>query len=152
MSMKSLAKTVVLLGIVGLVVFSSISVGSAALGSVRSLVTDFTEVDAPETTCQPECTPCSVQDQPAEEAGMMKLVAYLWALELQMLDRLFVPGSGDFEWAKAPDGQWYLVKAQLPVMTTKGTDMMDSTMTMLHNFAVFLGQFSTLFPSKPLAQ
>jgi hypothetical protein len=62
---------------------------------------------------------------------------------------LFDTTTGSVVWTKA-NGQYVLQAFNLPEMTPKGQDIIDSIMTMLHNGMVFLAQISTLLPANAL--
>jgi hypothetical protein len=62
---------------------------------------------------------------------------------------LFDTTTGSVVWTRS-GGQWVLQAWNLPEMTPKGQDIIDATMTMLHNGMVFLAQISTLLPANAL--
>lgn len=82
--------------------------------------------------------------------GMANWMAYIISFLEEMAGYLFVPDSGGFSWAKM-DGEWVLVHQQLPQMTEMGKDIVDSLMTIVENYLVFLAQMSTLLPAQPVS-
>ena len=91
--------------------------------------------------------------------GLVTYVGYFLSLWNEILKYLFVFGSpGVISFVRAapytggPDGQWTLVGANLPPLTTKGEDIVAAIMTMAHNGLVALAQLSTLLPANALSQ
>jgi hypothetical protein len=78
--------------------------------------------------------------------GFASWIAYIIALVQEMGSHLFVPGSEGFQWQRS-GGEFVLVSAKLPQVSSSGKDVVDSLMTILHNVAIFLAQVSTLLPA-----
>lgn len=86
----------------------------------------------------------------SEYHGLATWVVYLWALMNEVWGSLFQVDQGAIEWTRGAGGQYVLQAFNLPPLTTKGTDIVASAMTILHNGMVFLAEISTLLPANAL--
>ncbi len=84
--------------------------------------------------------------------GFASWLAYIIALLQEMGSYLFVPNSGGFAWARDIDGEWILVNATLPQLSSGGHDFVGSLITIFHNVLTYLAQVSTLLPAHPVQQ
>lgn len=83
--------------------------------------------------------------------GIINWLAYIWSFLREIAGHLFMPGGG-FKWTRDADGEWVLVEANIPEMTPTGKDMAGSLVTVVHNYLVYLAQYSTLLPAQSSPQ